>query len=326
MFYAQTPARTLAAIATILGLAAYATFGGFFAKEIVIEIAILAILVIAIDVVAGFGGMVSLCHGAIMGVSAYGYGVLTALVGWPPAPAALAGLVMATAFGAAIAFVTSKTTGIFFIMATLAFGQMAYAVIFRTRAVGGDDGMGGMPRFEIPLIDMNDLLTFALFALALVALTYVVAALVMRSSHGRTLEGIHHNEGRMRALGVSVRGHKVGAFAISSALAGLAGILAAQHTQYISPQLLFWTVSGEVLIVAILGGLGTLVGPLIGAVVFVFLHHEVEAHTDHWHMVVGAILIVAVLAGGRGIWGQAEHWARAARRRRAQPSGTPRDA
>ncbi|MGI9507307.1 MAG: ABC transporter permease subunit, partial [Geminicoccaceae bacterium] len=108
--------------------------------------------------------------------------------------------------------------------------------------------------------------------------------------------------------------HRARALGFSALLAGVAGILAAQHTLYISPQLLFWTVSGEVLIVVILGGLGTLIGPVIGAVLFVLLKHEISDYTHHWHIIVGVVLIVTVLAGGRGLYGQAEHWM--AKRRR----------
>ena len=309
MFH-QTPARSITLAIVLAGLVAYATFGGFFAREIVIEIAILAILAISLDFVAGFGGMVSLLHGAVMGLSAYGYSVLTAKFGIHPIPAAFAGIFMAATFGAAVAAIASRTSGIFFIMATLAFGQMLYTVIFKSRWLGGDDGMGGIPRFDASWIglDFNDSLQFAIFAVFGIAVCYGVAALLLRSAFGRTMCGIHGNEPRMRALGVSTWKHKTAAFAISSAIAGIAGIFAAQHTQYISPELLFWTVSGEVLIVVILGGLGTLVGPVAGAAIFVLLKHEVGNYTDHWHIVIGLLLIVTVMAGGRGIYGQLEHW------------------
>ena len=324
MFH-QSLGRSLTLLAVVVGLSLYAILGGFFAREIVIEIAILAILAISLDLVAGFGGMVSLFHGAIMGVSAYGYGVLTANYGLPPAPAALAGIGLAVLFGGVVAAITSNTTGIFFIMATLAFGQLAYTLIFRSRWLGGDDGMGGIPRFDLGWtgIDTGDSMQFALFAVALIAICYIAAALLLRSGFGRTLCGIHSNPGRMRALGVATWRIKTGAFAISSLLAGVAGVVAAQHTQYISPELLVWTYSGEVLIVVILGGLGTLIGPVVGAVVFVLLKHELSNYTDYWHMVVGLVLIATVLAGGRGLFGQVEHWWRQRRRPAPPPPPTP---
>lgn len=315
MFH-QTRMRSIVFLVTFIGLILYSLSGGYFAREIVIEIAILAILAVSLDVVAGFGRMVSLCHGAIMGVSAYTFGILTVKFGLPAIPSAVAALAAAAVFGTLVGWVTGRTSGIFFIMATLAFGQMAYTLIFRSRWLGGDDGMGGLPRFDLSRIgiDMGSSITFTLFAIGLAALVYLAAAWVMRSAFGRTLSGIHENEARMTALGVNTALHRTRAMGFSALLAGSAGIIAAQHTQYISPELLFWTVSGEVLIVVILGGLGTLIGPLIGAVVFVVLKHQISALTDYWHIVIGFILIAIVVAGGRGLYGETERWIRTARK------------
>ena len=308
--FQQTKTRGIVFLAIFSGLILYSLSGGYFAREIVIEIAILAILAMSLDVVAGFGRMVSLCHGAIMGISAYTFGVLTVKFGWPAIPSAGAALLAAAVFGALVGWVTGRTSGIFFIMATLAFGQMAYTLIFRSRWLGGDDGLGGLPRFDLSWlgIDMGASISFTLFALALAALVYLAAAWVLRSAFGRTLAGIHENEARMNALGVNTVLHRTRALGFSALLAGIAGIIAAQHTQYISPELLFWTVSGEVLIVVILGGLGTLIGPLVGAVVFVSLKHQIAALTDYWHIVIGCILIAIVVAGGRGLYGETERW------------------
>ncbi len=322
MFH-QSHTRSLVLLATLAGLAAYALFGGFFAREIVVEIAILAILAVSLDVVAGFGGMVSLCHGALMGLAAYAYGVLTVKFGLLPLPSAVAGITAAALFGTLVGYVTGRTSGIFFIMATLAFGQMAYTLIFKSRWLGGDDGMAGLPRFDLSWagIDMGSSMTYALFAILVIAAAYVAAAWVLRSAFGRTLTGIHSNETRMKALGVDTVVHRARAMGFSALLAGVAGIVAAQHTQFISPELLFWTVSGEVLIVVILGGLGTLIGPLVGAVAFVLLKHQISAHTDYWHMVIGLLLIAVVVAGRRGLYGQAEHWLTARLRKPERASG-----
>ena len=316
--FQQTKTRGLVFLAIFSGLILYSLSGGYFAREIVIEIAILAILAISLDVVAGFGRMVSLCHGAIMGISAYTFGVLTVKFGLPAIPSAGAAIAAAAVFGTLVGWVTGRTSGIFFIMATLAFGQMAYTLIFRSRWLGGDDGLGGLPRFDLSWlgIDMGASISFTLFALALAALVYLAAAWVLRSAFGRTLAGIHENEARMNALGVNTVLHRTRAMGFSALLAGIAGIIAAQHTQYISPELLFWTVSGEVLIVVILGGLGTLIGPLVGAVVFVGLKHQISALTDYWHIVIGCILIAIVVAGGRGLYGETERWIRTMRKAR----------
>jgi branched-chain amino acid transport system permease protein len=306
--YRQTLFRTGMTTLCLAGLAIYAAVGGYFASEIVLEIAILAIMAISLDIVAGFGGMHSLFQAALMGVAAYGYGAATVLFDVTPALAVPAALLLATAFGAAVGFVTARTSGIFFIMATLAFGQLAYNLIYHTRGLGGDDGLSGIPRLDLTMIGikLDKALPFSVFALLLVLAVYAIAAGVMRSGFGRMLVGVHSNQARLAALGVNVRGIKTGAFAISSALAGVAGILAAQHTQFVSPELLAWTSSGEVLIVVILGGLATLAGPLVGAICFVLVKHEVSKFTSHWPMIVGIVLIAAVLAGGRGILGEIE--------------------
>ncbi len=156
------------------------------------------------------------------------------------------------------------------------------------------------------------------------AVAYSAAAFVLRSGFGRTLVGIRENETRMSALGLPVWSYKAAAFGLSGAIAGLAGVIAAQHLMFVSPEMLAWTVSGEALVIVILGGLGTLAGPALGAAIFVFLKHQVSSMTDHWHMVIGVVLIVAVMSGGRGIFGQIEHYAdRHAARRQARLDAAP---
>ena len=307
--FEQSWTKTLTLLAIVAGLALYAILGGYFAREIVIEIAILAILAISLDFVAGYGGMISLCHGAIYGLGAYGFAVMTAMLGQPTGLALVAALVVAALFGLVVGAIVSNTTGIFFIMATLAFGQMAYVMIFESRTLGGDDGMFGVTRFDLSAIGLNleDSMQYALFCLAVLLVAYAIVAVVLHAAFGRTLIGIHANEDRMRALGLTTWRHKAVAFSFSAAIAGMAGVLAAQHTMFVSPEYLVWTVSGEVLVVVILGGIGTLVGPVAGAALLVLLKHEISAFTNHWHMIIGFVLIATVVAGGRGIFGQFEY-------------------
>lgn len=309
MFY-QTRLRSIILLVILIGLAIFTASGGYFASEIVIEIVILAIMAVSLDVVAGYGGMVSLCHGAIMGISAYCYAIFSVKFGWPNFPSALAALGVAAVYGTLVGWITGRTSGIYFIMATLAFGQMAYTVIFKSRWLGGDDGLGGIERFDLSAIgiDLGSSVSFGVFALLCLFFTYMAAAWLLSSGFGRTLSAIHSNEDRIRAIGVNTVLHRARAMGFSALLAGIAGIISAQHTMYISPELLVWMVSGEVLIIVILGGLGTLIGPIIGAVIFVFIRHEVSGFTNYWHMVIGFILIATVLAGGRGIYGQFEYW------------------
>lgn len=293
-------------------LAAGALFQAFtaeyFGLEILTEILILAMLVLALDIVAGFGGMVSLCHGALMGVGAYAYAILSAKAGLAP-PVAMAGAIALTGSAAwIIGAICSRSHGIYFIMATLAFGQMAYSYVFEAPIFGGDDGLGGISRLDLSFIgvDLNDSRSFAFFCLAILGAVYGTSVLILRSGLGRSLTGVMHNEQRMRALGLTIWRIKADVFGLSGMIAGLAGALAAQHIMYISPGLLSWTVSGEALVVVILGGLGTLVGPLVGAAAFVLLKHELSSLTAHWHLVVGVILIAVVMSRANGIFGWIE--------------------
>lgn len=310
--FTHTPLR-LATLAVMAAAAlTYAVLAGVFGLEILAEIAILAILVIALDLVAGFGGMVSLCHGALMGVGAYAFTVAATDAGLSALPAMILAVALSTALAFAIGAVCARSTGIYFIMATLAFGQMAYSFVFQSPLFGGDDGLSGAPRPDLSAlgIDLTDSRAFAVYAILLVALAYIVAAATLRSGLGRSLVGLHHNEKRLRALGLTVWRAKATAFALSGALAGLAGCLSAQHTQYISPGLLSWTVSGEALVVVILGGIGTLVGPVLGAILFVILKHEISGLTPYWHAIVGLILITVVMSRANGIFGFIEaRWA-----------------
>ena len=232
-----------------------------------IEAAILAILAVSLDVVAGYGGMISLCHGAMLGLGAYAYAATTVKLGAPPRPAVAAAMAIPALFGAGIGAVASRTRGIFFIMATLAFGQMVYVLVFDARALGGDDGLSGVPRLDLSALGI-DLQTPppSPFSRCCLGLTMPRRPRLLSSGFGRTLCGIRENEDRMRALGVTVWKFKAGAFAFSGRWPGLAGALSAQHTMFVSPELMSWMVSGEALIMVILGGLGTLAGPVVGAV------------------------------------------------------------
>ena len=333
--FRHTPLRHAVLVLLAAAALVQAFTAEYFGLEILTEILFLAILVLALDIVAGFGGMVSLCHGALMGVGAYAYAILSTKAGIAP-PVAMAGAIALTgAAGWAIGAICSRSHGIYFIMATLAFGQMAYSFVFEAPVFGGDDGLGGIARMDLGLVglDLNDSRTFALFCLAVLAAVYGAGVLILRSGLGRSLSGVMHNEQRMRALGLTVWRVKADVFGLSGMIAGLAGVLAAQHIMYISPGLLGWTVSGEALVVVILGGLGTLVGPLVGAAAFVVLKHELSSLTTYWHLVVGVILIAVVMSRANGIFGWVEdRWgARIDRRvadaaRKQQPGEVVRDA
>ncbi|TCO70146.1 branched-chain amino acid ABC transporter permease [Rhodovulum euryhalinum] len=323
----------LGTLALLLAAATGAAFAsGFAGLEMLTEILILAILVIALDMVAGFGGMVSLCHGALMGAGAYAFAMAGLSLGLPVWAAMLFAVLFTGAVGWIVGAICAGSQGIYFIMVTLAFGQMGYSFVFESPIFGGDDGLAGLARPDLSAlgIDLNTSRAFALYCLAALVLVVLAAAQILRSGLGRALVGIRDNERRMRALGLTVWRTKAHLFGLSGMIAGVAGVLAAQHVMYISPGLLAWTVSGEALVVVILGGLGTFVGPIVGAVAFVVLRHEVSAITPYWHLVVGLILIAVVMSRANGIFGFVEdRLSRMSARRAARaaaPRGEPHDA
>ena len=297
--------RAALVAATFAALLAYWAVSGFFGKEIVTEIAVFAILAMSLDLVAGYSGMVSLMHGALFGLGAYLYALMAAKWGvYPP----LAMLVASGATGVAalvIGSVVSRVHGIFFIMVTLAIGEMGYEYFFKSETFGGDDGFAGVPRVDLSGlgIDTSDSASFALLVIVMALVVYLLMARLLKSPYGWALVGIHENEMRMRALGLPTRLYKTTAMGVSGVVAGFAGTLTAMHTQFITPQLLHWTTSGEVLIMIILGGLGTLIGPVIGASIVILLRHQLSTYTDYWGFWLGLFLIVVVMSKSNGVVG-----------------------
>ncbi len=317
----QETLRTFLAVLLVIIAVIYAVNAGYFGKEILAEILLFAILAMSLDFLAGFGGMVSLGHAALYGTGAYFYAVLTVNYGWNAPSAMAAAIFFCGIAGWIVGAATARVRGIFFIMATLAFGQMAYVYVFENRALGGDDGMSGIPRLDLSLvgIDLVDPTNFDIFLIVVAAFVFIFLMWLLKSGFGRTLVGLHRNEMRMRALGLSLLLHKAAAFAIAGGIAGLAGTLAAQHAMFVSPDYLDWKLSGLVLIIVILGGLGSLIGPVLGAAVVIILKHQISAYTEHWAFFIGVFLIIAVLAGGHGLYDLLVKLNKRARRKATKP-------
>jgi branched-chain amino acid transport system permease protein len=316
--------RHALAAASFAALLAYWAFSGFFGKEIVSEIAVFAILAMSLDLVAGYAGMVSLAHGALFGFGAYIFAYGAASWGLPPVLAILGASAAAGLVALLVGSVVSRVHGIFFIMATLAIGEMGYEFFFQSPIFGGDDGFAGIPRLDLGGlgIDSADPAGFALFLLVMAVAVYLLVSRLLGSPYGWALVGLHENEGRMRALGLPTGLYKTSIIAFSGVLAGFAGTLSAMHTQFITPQLLHWTTSGEVLIMVILGGLGTLVGPVIGAAIVILLKHQLSSYTDYWGFWMGLFLIFVVLSKSNGVVGwSSDLWIRLARRRGGGETG-----
>jgi branched-chain amino acid transport system permease protein len=281
---------------------------GYFGHELLQQVAILGIFAMSLDLLVGFAGMVSLGHAAFYGVGAYATAALQLNFGWSPLEA-MAGAICVGAVGALIVggFVV-RLSGVFFIMVTLAVGEALHAYLFRDRAFGGDDGMSGIERLDLSAlgVSLDDPAAYSMFVICVAGVVYLLLESIVRSPFGHLLRAIHGNPIRVAALGCPVFRYKLAAFTLAGAIAALAGSLTAQQTAFISPELLTWTTSGEALIVVIVGGMGSLVGPVIGAAVIVLATHHVSGLTDYWMMWMGLFFVGVVLFAGDGVYGLAE--------------------
>ncbi len=203
----------------------------------------------------------------------------------------------------AIGSVCLRTRGVYFIMITLAFAQMLFYIFISLKGYGGDDGLPLAKRSPLGALKMTDDTVFYYFVLAILAACLVVLARLRDSRFGRVLRGIKDNETRMESLGYATFRFKLTAFVIAGALAGLAGALMANQNGFVSPNMLHWDLSGTVLVMVILGGLGSLWGGLAGAVVFMVLEEVLTAFTPHWQIILGLILLGVVFFAPRGIAG-----------------------
>ena len=280
--------------------------GATFYTELVAKIMVLAIFALSLDLLVGYTGLVSFGHAAFYGIGAYALALLTpkyeAASLWVTLPAAvLAAALSALVVGALVV----RVKGIYFIMVTLAFAQMFYFVFHDTKLGRGSDGiaMNFKPVAAIgdfASIDLGNATHVYYFVLAMLVATFVFLRIVLRSPFGRALMGIRSNENRMRSLGYPVYRYKLASFTIAGLLAGLAGYLSALQFGFVNPELLSWHQSGNVLLMLILGGAGSLYGAVAGAFAFIALTETFQSMTRHWQLALGTaiILLVLFLPGG----------------------------
>jgi branched-chain amino acid transport system permease protein len=281
--------------------------GGY--TELASRVVVLGLAAMALNFLLGFTGVLSFGHAAYFGLGAYG-AAMTIKFLVPSTPLAiLAGLAVGTVAAAVIGALIVNLRGTYFAMVTIAFGQVFYFIAFRWNAVtGGDDGLTGWQRQPLHLgfatIDIlhNDK-AFYYLVLALFAVAVGVMALLLRSPLGRTLVAIRENERRVRFLGVPVEHHIWLSFVISGAFCALAGALYALLSNFTDPRSLHWTLSGNFVIMAVLGGMRSFWGPLVGAAVFVVLQDYVSSHTENWMSFIGLFFILVVLFFPRGVLG-----------------------
>ena len=315
---------SIGAIIAVLALIVQLRAGAF-AQELFADAAILSIFAISLDIMAR-AGLVSFGHAGFLGLGAYVFGGLAVLQNWPPALAMLFGVLAGIVIGIAVGVFAVRTTGAFFIMVTLAAAEMFYAWVFRSPIFNGADGMGGIPRLDMRGVgfDLNNPKTFATFCILLCVFTWIVAEYLASTPFGRTLDAIRQNASRVAALGGRVFYYRLAAFGVSGAFGAFAGALKAQHTNFLSPDLASWFVSGDVLIAVVIGGLGTFVGGIIGSGLLVYLKEFLSSNFGHWYLFLGIIFIGVALIIPNGIVGTFLNWIDS-RRMRALPPPSQED-
>ena len=293
-------------------------FGDPYLITLFSRILIYALAAVSLDLIIGYGGMVSLGHAAFVGIGAYVVGILSfhlqdgsLLISWPfelePSNAALlvwpAAVMISALIAALIGAVSLRTSGIQFIMITLAFAQMLYYLSVSLEAYGGDDGISLWSRNRLPLVDLSDGSSFYYLCLSCLLIFLYLTHRLVFSRFGRVVQGAKVNELRMQSLGFPTYRYKLVCFSIAGAGAGLAGALLANQNEFVSPSLLHWTHSGELIVMVLLGGMGTLFGPVFGAAALLLMEEVLSAYTEHWRVFLGPFLILVVLFAKRGIYG-----------------------
>jgi len=279
-----------------------------YAMTLLTEALIMGLFAMSLDLMVGYARLISFGHAAAYGFGAYAAGNFLLHFAMPLPCAVLAAGLLTGVVGIGVAWVCTLATGISFSMLTLAFAQLLYAVAFKWTAVtGASDGLAGIPRVPGPfgITVFSGKLGFFYLVLGLLLVAYLFCRALVRSPFGAVLRGIRENEAKTLALGYNTRRYKIAVVAVSYGLAGLAGALYAPFAGFANTELLFWLLSGQVLIMVIVGGAGTLVGPILGAAFFMLVQQQLSTYTDSWALFFGVIFILFVLFAPEGIWGLA---------------------
>ena len=306
------------AVAVLVALPPVMTaIGETFYIDLVRRIMILAIAAVSLNLILGYGGMVSFGHAAYLGIGAYAVGILGfygVTSGWLQWALAIGG---SAAVAAAIGAISIRTSGIYFIMITLAFTQMLYYLGISLEEFGGDDGMRLKAKSQFAgLIDLGNPVAFYYLALALMLLAVLVTYKIVNSRFGMVLRAAKSNEARTRAIGFSPYPYRLAAFTIAGAMCGLSGALYANHTNYIVPGLMSWQHSGELMFMVILGGIASTAGPVLGAFALIFTEEVLKVllngvaplfgkrdWAEYWAVLMGPLLVLSVIFFRRGLAG-----------------------
>ncbi len=274
-----------------------------FYMDIVTRILVFSIAAVSLDLILGYGGMVSFGHAAYLGVGAYTVGILSYHGITDGFIHFAAAILVCALLALLIGLVSLRTTGIHFIMITLAFAQMLYFLAISVDTYGGDDGLNIMQPSQFPGLDFSKPIVLYYVSFALLLAVLWAFHRIVRSRFGMVIRGAKVNERRMTALGYPVFRYKLTAFVIAGSVCGLAGALLANQVLFISPSAMHWTRSGEIMIMVILGGMGSLFGPVVGTTAYLLLEHWLSNATEHWQALMGPFLILVVLFAKQGILG-----------------------
>jgi len=281
-----------------------AATGDAFALTLFTRVVILAMAALSLNLIMGFGGMVSFGHAAYLGIGGYAVGILakegigSGFVQWPVA-------VAASAFYALVVGALSlRTRGVYFIMITLAFAQMIYYVAIGLDPYGGDDGLTIYHRSQFGnLVNLNNKTLFYYLCLVLLLASIYLVWRIVNSRFGMVIQGARSNERRMSAIGFPTFRYRLVCFVIAGAMCGLAGALLANHTNFISPAMMHWTRSGDLIVMAVLGGMQAMFGPLIGALTYLLLEEGLSRVTEFPNLILGPVLLLVAISFRGGIDG-----------------------
>ena len=305
---ASINARTAITVLTIVGLLLLPLYsalsGNIFVLTLFTRIVIFALAAASLNLIMGYGGMMSFGHAAYLGIGGYAVGILahdgigSGFIQWPVALAASA------LFALVIGALSLRTRGVYFIMITLAFAQMAYYVASGLSRYGGDDGLTVYKRSDFGgLINLSSRVQFYYLCLGCLFGGIYLIWRIVNSRFGMVVQGVRSNEQRMQAIGFHANRYRLVCFVISGTICGLAGALLANNTDFISPAVMYWTRSGDLMVMVVLGGMGSLFGPMIGAIVFLLLEEFLSQITEYWALIMGPLLLLIVLFGRGGIMG-----------------------
>lgn len=303
---ARAPGLPLA-LALLVGLAVFPQLAPIYFVNVVSEALIFGLFATSLDLLVGYTGLVSFGHGAFLAMGAYTAGILAIRAGPSLLATYPAGVLGAGLLALVIGALSIRSGGVYFLMLTMAFSQMVFAAAFKwTWLTGGSNGLAGVPRPTLGLTQGSEFgspQAFYYLVLVLFLASLVLLLRVVRSPFGSVLVGIRENESRMLAIGYNTWRYKLGAFTIAGLFGGLTGCLLASYNGFVSPNDALWTTSGLAIVMVIIGGTGTLWGPVLGSAFVLILQNVVSSRTDFWAWIMGVVFILFVLFARRGIAG-----------------------